>query len=135
GRKTRARVRNGSSPLLKKQLEDRTRALAEAMEQQAATSEILRVIRSSPTNVQPVFDTIAANAVRLCSARMSAVHLFDGKLVHIVAYHNFPPEAVEVLPPMYPPPPPVDQTSGRAILTRAVAPIEDMPAGPPHPRH
>jgi two-component system, NtrC family, sensor kinase len=59
--------------------------LAEALEQQAATSEILRIIRSSPGNIQPVFDTIAANAVRLCSARMGAVHLFDGKLVHIVA--------------------------------------------------
>jgi two-component system, NtrC family, sensor kinase len=110
------------------------RELTEAREQQAATSEILRVIRSSPNNVQPVFDTIAANAVRLCSARMSAVHLFDGKLIHIVTYHNFPPEAVEVLRRMYPRPPQVDQASGRAILTRAVAQIEDMPADPQYTR-
>jgi GAF domain-containing protein len=106
------------------------RKLTEALEQQAATSEILRVIRSSPSNVQPVFDTIAANAVRLCNARMGAVHLFDGELVHIVAFHNFPPEAVEVLRRMYPRPPQSDQASGRAILTRAVAQIEDMPADP-----
>jgi hypothetical protein len=91
------RVRESNAELEKK--------FAEALEQQAATSEILRVIRSSPSNVQPVFDTIAANAVRLRGARMGAVHLFDGKLLHIVAYHNFPPEAVEVLRRMYPRPP------------------------------
>jgi GAF domain-containing protein len=143
GTKARTHVSNGPNSLieLKKQLEARTRELAEArgqlseaLEQQAATSEILRVIRSSPSNVQPVFDTIAANAVRLCGARMGAVHLFDGKLVHIVAYHNFPPEAVEVLRRMYPRPPQVDQASGRAILTRAVAQIEDMPADPQYTR-
>jgi signal transduction histidine kinase len=113
---------------------DLKKKLSDALEQQAATSEILRVIRSSPNNVQPVFDTIAANAVRLCSARMGAVHLFDGKLIHIVAYHNFPPEAIEVLRRMYPRPPQVDQASGRAILTRAVAQIEDMPADPQYTR-
>jgi GAF domain-containing protein len=102
--------------------------LAEALEQQAATSEILKVIRSSPNNVQPVFDTIAANAVRLCGARMGAVHLFDGELIDIVAFHNFPSEAVEVLRQMYPRRPQLDQASGRAILTRAVVQIEDMPA-------
>jgi two-component system, NtrC family, sensor kinase len=62
------------------------------------------VISSSPANAQPVFDTIVANAVRLCNARMGAVHLFDGELVHIVALHNFPPEAVEILGRMYPDP-------------------------------
>src|SRR6516165_3605232 len=110
------------------------RELAEAREQQAATSEILRVIRSSPNNAQPVFDTIAANAVRLCGARMGAVHLFDGKLVDIVAFHNFPPEAVEVLQSMYPRPPQSDQASGRAILTGTVAEIEDMLADPKYTR-
>jgi GAF domain-containing protein len=106
------------------------RELAEAREQQAATSGILRVIRSSPNSAQPVFDTIAANAARLCGARMGAVHLFDGKLVDIVAFHNFPPEAVKVLRRMYPRPPQIDQASGRAILSRAVAQIEDMPTDP-----
>src|SRR5262249_8242862 len=80
------------------------------------------------SNVQPVFDTIAANAVRLCGARQGAVHLFDGELIHIVAYHNFPPEAVEGLRRMYPRPPQLDQAPGRAIPPRAVAPIEDLPA-------
>ncbi len=108
------------------ELEGRNRDLTEALDQQTATSEILRVISGSQTDVQPVFDTIVASAVRLCNARMGAVHRFDGELVHIVAHHNFPPEAVEVLRGMYPRPPQPDQASGRAILTRAVAEIEDM---------
>src|SRR5262249_24517322 len=116
------------------EVQARNRELTESLEQQTATSEILRVISSSPTNVQPVFDTIVANAVRLCNARMGAVHLYDGQLVHIVALHNFPPEAVEVLHRMYPRPPQLDQASGRAILTRAVAQIGDMLADPQYTR-
>src|SRR5467141_1429780 len=70
---------------------DLERALSEALEQQTATAEILRVISSSPTDVQPVFDTIVANAVRLCRAHIGAVFQFDGELLHLVAHHNFTP--------------------------------------------
>src|SRR5262249_51714450 len=58
------------------EVQARNRELTESLEQQTTTSEILRVISSSPTDVQPVFDTIVANAVRLCNARMGAVHLY-----------------------------------------------------------
>src|SRR5947209_20490566 len=54
--------------------------LAEALEQHTATVEVLRVISSSPTNGQPVFDTIASSAVRLCGARIATVFPFDGEL-------------------------------------------------------
>ena len=64
------------------------RELNEAREQQAATSEILRVISSSPTDVQPVFDTIVRSAVRLCDGVIGAVNTFDGELIHSVALHN-----------------------------------------------
>ncbi len=64
----------------------------------------------------------------------AALHRFDGELIHIVAHHNFPPEAVAVLAQMYPRPPQSDQASGRAILTREVAQIEDMLADPQYTR-
>src|SRR5262249_52629828 len=106
----------------------------EAQQQQAATAEVLKVISRSTFDLQAVFKTIIANAVRLCHAHMGAVHLFDGKLVDIVAFHNFPPEAVKVLRSMYPRPPQPDQASGRAILTGKVAEIEDMLADPRYTR-
>ena len=69
--------------------------MTEALEQQTATSEILRVISSSPTEVQPVFETIVARAARLCSAESAAAYRFDGEVVYFVAGSNFGPEALE----------------------------------------
>jgi hypothetical protein len=108
-----------STTNLQEQLDQRTRELEEALEQQAASAEILKVISHPSFDLQTVFDTIVVNAVRLCHAHIGAVHRFDGKLIHIVAHHNFPPEAVEVLRKMYPRPPQPDlalgsrRTSGR----------------------
>jgi GAF domain-containing protein/anti-sigma regulatory factor (Ser/Thr protein kinase) len=116
------------------ELQARNRDLTEALEQQTATSEILRVISSSPTDIHPVFDTIVPNAVNLCGARMGAVYRFDGDMLHLIAHHNYPPAVLEVLQQMHPRPPQPDQASGRAILTRAVAQIEDMLADPVYPR-
>src|SRR5262245_566223 len=79
-----------------KELEARNRDLSEALEQQTATAEILRVISRSQTDVQPVFDTIVRSAVTLCDGLFSAVYQFDGELLHLVAQHNFTPEALEV---------------------------------------
>ena len=62
-----------------KELEARNSALTESLEQQTATSEILRVISSSPTDAQPVFDAIAANAARLCSANDAQVLRVEGR--------------------------------------------------------
>ena len=64
---------------------DLQRSLTEALEQQTATSEILRVISSSPTDTQPVFDAIAANAARLCSANDAQVLRVDGDVLRLVA--------------------------------------------------
>src|SRR5262245_10989819 len=122
----KAPTAHGSGADLKEQLDRRTHELDESREQQAATAEILKVLSRSTFDLQTVFDTIVVNAVRLCHAHIGAVLRFDGKLVHIVAHHNFPPEAVEVLQRMYPRSPQPDQASGRAILTREVAQIEDM---------
>src|SRR6266536_2988824 len=86
----------------KQQLDIRTKELTEALEQQTATSEILRVISSSPTDVQPVFDMIAQSAARLCKARFCHVFRFDGELMHFAASHGLTPEGIEALRRLYP---------------------------------
>ena len=109
------------------ELEARNQALSEALDQQTATSEILQVISSSPTNVQPVFDTIVLNAVRLCDGLFGAVNMFDGEMVHRpAAYHNYTPDALAAVERMYPMRPSPQQLTGRAILSRAVAHIPDV---------
>ena len=70
------------------ELQARNRDLTEALEQQTATSEILRVIASSPTDLQPVFQTILDNAVRLCEAQNGAVFRFDGEVFRAVVWKN-----------------------------------------------
>src|SRR5262249_29363218 len=72
-----------------KELEARNRALTESLDQQTATSEILRVISRSQTDVQPVFDTIVRSAVRLCDGLFSALYQFDGERLDLVAEHNY----------------------------------------------
>jgi GAF domain-containing protein len=72
-----------------------TRELSEAREQQAATSEVLRVISSSPGDLQPVFAAILANATRLCGAKFGTLYLCDGDAFRAAAFHNAPPAFIE----------------------------------------
>ena len=109
---------------------DLDRRLADALEQQAATSEILRVISSSRTDVQPVFDAIAANALRLCDARFSAVFRFDGELIHIAAFQNLTPEGTAAFLTAYPCRPSRGGTTQRAILTRSIVHTPDIREDP-----
>ncbi len=108
-----------------KELEEKNRDLTESLEQQTATAEILRVISSSPTDAQPVFDALVRAAVRLCHAVQSNVQLFDGQLMHYVAQHNIAPAAMEAVHHLYPMPPNRSQTASRAILDRAVIHVPD----------
>ena len=71
-----------------KELQDRNRDLTEALEQQTATSEILRVIASSPTDIQPVLDVVAENAARLCEASNSGIWRTNGENYWLVASHG-----------------------------------------------
>ena len=112
------------------ELRTRDRTLAESIEQQTATSEILRVISQSQHDVQPVFDAIAANARKLCGAFNGVVYTFDGELIHVVATDGGRPEGLDELRRVYPMPPSRGASSGRAILGGAVAYIRDVREDP-----
>ena len=116
------------------ELQEKNRAVTEALEQQTATSEILRVIASSPTDVQPVFRAIVASAARLCGAPFTALYRYDGELVHVAAHHGLTPEVLAVLDRLYPMRPARDQASGRVILTGAIVHIPEVLADPEY-RH
>ena len=73
------------------------RELQESLEYQTATSEVLNVISRSPTDVHPVFDTIARSSLHLCAGTFSTVFRFDGHLIHFAAAHGMTPEAVEAM--------------------------------------
>jgi GAF domain-containing protein len=70
------------------ELQDRNRDLTEALEQQTATGEVLRVIASSPTELQPVLDTLITNAVKLAGATQGHMRQVDGELLRLVAHYN-----------------------------------------------
>ncbi|MET0166644.1 MAG: GAF domain-containing protein [Vicinamibacterales bacterium] len=104
--------------------------VSEALDQQTATSEILKVISRSPTDVQPVFDAIAESAMRLCDAGVGGVLTFDGELVHLAGMANIDPLGVGVLRDVFPMAPSRGSASARAILTREVVNIPDVLAEP-----
>jgi GAF domain-containing protein len=102
----------------------------EALERQTATAEILRVISSSPTDVQPTFDAIAASASTLCDAANACIFRFDGSLIHFVAHYGLTTNQVEATRRVFPIPPGRASITARAILSREVAHVADFLADP-----
>ncbi|HWP57368.1 MAG TPA: GAF domain-containing protein [Candidatus Acidoferrales bacterium] len=102
------------------ELQDRDRQLTESLEQQTATSEILGVIASSPTNIQPVLDVVAENAARLCDARDAVVFRIEGEILQ--------PAAIYGPVPALPNPITRGSTSGRAVIERRTIHIPDLAA-------
>ena len=111
-------------------LEARNHDLTEALDQQTATSEILRVISRSPTSVEPVFATIAQAALRLCSAASSVVATYDGALMRIGALASTTPEGADAIRAIFPRPASRDNGITRAVLTRGTVMIPDVSEDP-----
>src|SRR6516164_5483850 len=112
-----------------------TRELNEALERQAATAEILRLISSSPTGVQPVFDAIVRNFVLLCGTVFGTIYTFDGELVHFAGGYGLSPEQLQAVRTKYPVR--VDDRSvlsARAILAKAPLHIQDIKSDPDYDR-
>ena len=109
------------------EVQARNHDLTEALARQIATSEILSVISRSPTELQPVLDTIVQSAVKLCDGLYCAVSMFDGeKVLRPTAFYNYTPAALAAVERMYPIVPSRRQLTARAILDRAVAHIPDV---------
>jgi GAF domain-containing protein/CheY-like chemotaxis protein len=108
------------------ELQAKNADLTDALERQTATSEILRVISSSPTDVQPVFATIVRSAVQLSGAETAALYRLESEQLHLVAHHGVPAETLAVLQRTYPMAPSRSQVSGRAVLDRAIVAIHDV---------
>src|SRR5262245_15922431 len=126
---TLLRARVGAC-LERKRLHDqvtaRTRDLSEALEQQTATSEVLRVISTSPGELEPVFQTMLANAVRICEAKFGVLFQSEGEVLRAVALHGAPALYAEerrgnpVIRPS------TRTTLGRAMATKQPVQIADV---------
>ena len=109
---------------LEHKVEDRTRELSEALEQQTATSEILGVIASSPTDVQPVLDTVAERAARLCDASDAVIHRLDGDVLRLVAHYG----VIPAIDPLEEIPIGLASVPGRALADRQAIHVPDLAA-------
>jgi GAF domain-containing protein len=91
----------------RRQLAEARRQAAESLEQQTATSEVLRVISSSPGELEPVFQAMLANAVRICEGKFGSLYLYDGGKFRVGALHNAPAAFAEFRrrEPVFDPPP------------------------------
>jgi GAF domain-containing protein len=135
GRKSRSTRTKATTPVgqarnlrtdLEEELKACRRELAEAREQQTGTSEVLRVISSSPGELEAVFQAILANAVRICGAKLGDLYLREADGFRMAATHNAPPAYVEARTrePLLRPPP--DTPLARVAITRQVVQIADI---------
>ncbi len=128
---------NSLTAELKTQLEVRTRelaetrkALAEALEQQTATSEVLQVISGSPGELEPVFRAMLKNATRICGAKFGVLFRFEGGLFHPAALLDVPPAFADFLARQGSFAPEPGRLFGRLSQTKKVIQVDDRAAEP-----
>ena len=112
------------------EVQARTAEVSEALEQQTATTEVLQVISRSPGSLEPVFETMLANAVRICEAKFGSMYLYEGDAFRFVASHQAPPAFVEARTRDPIVRPPADTPLGRVATTKQVSHIADIRAVP-----
>ncbi len=105
---------------LERKVAERTGELREALDNQTAISEVLRVISLSSTDVTPVFEAIMDCALRLLGSSQAAIFRFDGRQVTLVATRNWPPEALDDARRHYPGPVDPNTVTGRTLLRKSV---------------
>jgi signal transduction histidine kinase len=113
------------------ELQESHRQVTEALEQQTAMAEILRIMSNSFTDVQPIFDMIARSAARLCDAEFSGVHLSDGQVITLDAHYNIRPDELEIRQrSVFPLKVGRESAVGRAVHDRATVHIPDIRTDP-----
>ena len=108
--------------------QQRTRELAESLEQQTATSDVLRVISSSPGDLQPVFEAMLENAVRICDAKFGGIYRIEGDTIRLVSTHSDVPAAYAGARRFAPFHPSTKHYFGRMMAARTVLHIADTAA-------
>src|SRR5713101_7404820 len=109
---------------------DLEKRLAESLEQQAATAEILRVIGTSPGDTQPVFDGIALSGVRVCGAHSCVLFVVEGDMLRIAATHGVPAERIERFRTQFPMPLSAENHVTQVIHERRIFHLADIEHNP-----
>jgi GAF domain-containing protein len=115
------------------ELRDRTDNLSESLNQQTATSEVLKVISTSPNDLQPVFQTIGEHAEKLCGAEISVIAITDGDQIRLASINGMSPEGVEAVRRAFPMKRSEETITARAIRTAAVCHVHDVLSDPLYP--
>jgi signal transduction histidine kinase len=129
----RARNADTSPAELREQLDQRTRERNEALEQQAATSKVLQVISSSSGDLEPIFATMLAEAVRICDANFGNIYRWDGDALHLTATHNTPAAFADLRRRL-----PIRGTltpAGHMVATKKTVHVADLAAEPIYTEH
>ena len=129
----KALSRHAAAPARETEVARPTRERDEALEQQAATSEVLKVISRSPGDLQPVFATMLVEAVRICEANFGNIYRWDKDALHLAAAHNTPRAFAEFRRHS-----PIRSTvtpTGRMVATRTPVHVVDLAADPIYTDH